>query len=153
MNQTRTLSTATHRPTLLRRPKLPESRAAIPLIVLAACTPAYASDYSGFLSGMTSSFVMMLAAVNALFVTVFGFTKQYRSRRFANWHAALGSVPPLLGLLATLIDASSISYEALWFGVNGAALALALLPLWLAKKMAPAAPPSSEQNDQTARSD
>lgn len=149
MNDTRTLPGSAPYPKLPRPSRTDGLRSRVTLlaVALAACAPAYASDYSGFLSGMTSSFVMMLAAVNALFVTVFGFTKQYRSRRFANWHASLGSVPPLLGLLATLIDAPSISYEALWFGVNGAALALALLPLWLAQKMATPEPPASEQND------
>ncbi|NUO75738.1 MAG: hypothetical protein HOQ32_06960 [Lysobacter sp.] len=125
-------------------------RTALFALALAACAPAHASDYSGFLSGMTSSFVVMLAAMNALFIAVFGFTKQYRSHTFAGWHAFLASVPPVLGLLATLIDASSIDYEVLWFAVNGAALALALLPLWINKKMTGAAEIRSDHAAATA---
>lgn len=148
MNQTRTPSiTALHRDVRHWPPVPHKSRLAVLIVALAAAMPAYASDYSSFLSGMTTSLVIVLAALNALFIAVFGLSKQYRSRSFANWHAALGSVPPVLGLLATLIDAPSINHEAIWFAINGAALALALLPLWIAKKMARADPASSEQKD------
>lgn len=108
-------------------PQVHLSRAFVLAATLMACSPAYASDYSGFLSGMTTVLVMLLAALNALLILVFALCKLYRSRKLAGWHAALASVPPVLG------NSSSINDEAIWFAINGAALALALLPLFLAR--------------------
>lgn len=114
-------------------PQVHLSRAFVLAATLMACWPAYASDYSGFLSGMTTVLVMLLAALNALLILLFALCKLYRSRKLAGWHAALASVPPVLGIIATCIDSSSINDEAIWFAINGAALALALLPLFLAR--------------------
>ena len=113
-------------------PQTHPSRVLVFAATLMACSPAYASDYSGFLSGMTTVLVMLLAALNSLLTLIFALCKLYRSRKLAGWHATLASVPPVLGIIATCIDSSSINDEAIWFAVNGAALALALLPLFLA---------------------
>ena len=98
--------------------------------LLVFASPAHASDFRGFLSGVTTfAFGLPLAAISLVLFIVLALSGSYRSKATAVWHARAASVVPILGVIATFIDSFTISDEGFLYVVNGTMLALAQLPI------------------------
>lgn len=112
-------------------------------LLLALAMPVEASDFRGLLSGvLTFAVVAPLALANLVLTLGLGWAGAYRGRRrFARWHAWLGAALPVLGLLASLVDAPSLDGR---IGdrllVNLVALGAALLPLAFSSDPSPPPP-------------
>lgn len=128
-----------------RRSRALESSALLLALMLVA-TPAFASDYRGFISAMAVLLIVAPFALLNLVVTfVLALRGSYLKEKNAFRHSLIAAVGPAIGFLAMAFDEFKRDTAIMFFVANGVALLLAAIPLvvhnWQEQKAQDREPP------------
>lgn len=123
------MNKATGNPRRSRPPHALESAALLVCLLLVA-TPAFASDYRGFISAMAIlCLVAPFALLNLVITVVLTLQGSYLEEKNAFRHSLIAALGPAIGFLAMALDEFQRDTAIMFFVANGVALLLAAIPL------------------------